>query len=425
VQDCPNSPWVNKAKLGISRSEVLADVTSQKNDRAKRALDKLVSDFSKHPDLAESLFWIAARYRWSDRFGDEKSVYNRIVKNDPNGPFSVRAKLNIARADIMSLIIAKDFDKAKKALDNLYSEYSGQSDLPESLYWIAEKYEWLNKYEEAKQIYAKIIKDHSDSPYANKAKLGIARAEVMSSIMEQNYKLSGEQLEKLIADFGGHPDLAESLSWIGQRYEWMNQNDEAKRLSQKISQISPAKQVVKKAEVNIRKSEVMSSISSQDYESAEKALDKMILDSNGNPELPYAVFLIGERYLKDTKVPDHKQKALRVFEKVMNDIPRNADNRNMYAELYYCAGLCYSDLNDYPKALNCYETIVSEHQNFVYAWYAQFMVGNVCQTMKEKGLVDAKDADKKTKSAYEELLKKYPACDKAPVARAWLKRNHK
>lgn len=59
IQNYPNSPYVSRAKLGLERVAVLSLIISQNYDQATKDFDKLLVDFAGHPDLSETIYWVA------------------------------------------------------------------------------------------------------------------------------------------------------------------------------------------------------------------------------------------------------------------------------------------------------------------------------------------------------------------------------
>jgi outer membrane protein assembly factor BamD (BamD/ComL family) len=224
----------------------------------------------------------------------------------------------------------------------------------------------------------------------------------------------------MVADFAGHPDLPETLYLIAQRYEWLNKYGEAKRICQQITQNHPYSPYARKAEVGIAKAEVMSLVISQDYDQAEKILNKMFADFPTHPELPYAAFSVSEKYFMDAKAPDYQKKAIRILEKVMYELPHSNAVPGMYAEVYCCAGDCYTSMGEYQKALGCYQKIVGQWPDYKYAGHALFMEGRSYENLKNSKLIPESEAKLKAKAAYEQLVEQYPSCPEISEARSRL-----
>jgi outer membrane protein assembly factor BamD (BamD/ComL family) len=91
--------------------------------------------------------------------------------------------------------------------------------LHDAIYWIADIYARSGKYEKANSLYWQIIQNYSDNSSAvDRAKFGLSIANVQSLIMSGQYDSAEEAIDRLIADFAGHPDLAKVVQNIGRSY---------------------------------------------------------------------------------------------------------------------------------------------------------------------------------------------------------------
>jgi len=111
-----------------------------------------------------------------------------------------------------------DYNQSEEALDKLIADFSEHPDFPETLYWIAERYRWAREYEQAKNLYEQVMQDYPDSVYASRAELGLSTANFMSIFISQGDDQAEEALDKMVADFNDHPDLAKTIFVIGELY---------------------------------------------------------------------------------------------------------------------------------------------------------------------------------------------------------------
>jgi tetratricopeptide (TPR) repeat protein len=180
----------------------------------------MVAAFQNHPNLADELYWVGRAFGYWERHEEEKDAYQRIIQNYPDNQYADRARLGFAKASVQSLIMSKDYNGAEEALDKMVTDFPEHPDLPESLYWIAERYEWSGRYEDAKRVHQQIIQNFPDSPFVSKAKFGYSKANVRSFIMSQDYDGAKQALDKLIVDFNDNPDLPRTvLEMVEQCYK--------------------------------------------------------------------------------------------------------------------------------------------------------------------------------------------------------------
>jgi TolA-binding protein len=225
IENYSDTPWADKSRLFIAKIDVMSLVSSQQFNQAQKALDKLSVEFAGNPDLPETLYWIAETYKRSDKFAEAKRIYQKIVRYYPDSLWADKSKFCIARADIMLFFMSGKYDQAKKAFDKLAVDFAGHPDLPEALYWITERFERAGRFEDAKELYQKIIDNYPDTQWADKSRFCISRTDVKSIAANKNYGQLQEAIYKLAGDFSSSPDLAESVYWIAvdlsekQRYE--------------------------------------------------------------------------------------------------------------------------------------------------------------------------------------------------------------
>lgn len=394
--------------------------------KAEEAINRLVADNQGRSDLPETLYWLGVRYEWSGRPEETKRIYQQVINTYPGNIWAQRAKLGIARTNAISLVLLQNYDGAKQAVDRMITDFSGHPDLPEALYWIVFRYEWQNKYDEAKNICQQIIEKYPDSPYIDKAKLGVLRADAMSSIIMQNYTGAKETIDKMTNDFAGNPDLPEALFLVAERYEWINWFAESKEIYQQVIKSYSDNQIISKAKLGSSMSDVRALIISQDYIKAEDLLNKTVVDFNGHPDLPKAIILAGEQFYKeglakesnglDVQAKDSFERALKIWDGFINGFT----NSGLMPEACSWAGECNLKMGKYEDSLRCFQKVVDNYPEYEYAWNAQFFIGSTYQRMREAGLMSKSEADSKTKASYQKVISKWPKCNVAAIAQTWL-----
>jgi TolA-binding protein len=306
VKDFPDSPWADKAGFCIARADLMILFMAQDYSAASAALEKLTVDFAEHPDLPEALYWITERYERVDRFEEAKRLYQKINQDYQDNPWVNKAKMGHSRASIKSLIVSRNYNQAKAALDKFIADFAGNPDLPESLYWITERFEREDRFEDAKRNYQQIIQNYPYHQYAKKARLGISRAEVKQLVASQKFGQAKKALGKLIADFKGHPDLAESLYWITERYERVDRFEDVKRNYQQIIQNHPYSPFADRARANLRKLGIAPPVAAQDSNKTDKNLNKTPAETAGQQEIVRELYRTAEKYEEEGKFEEAK-----------------------------------------------------------------------------------------------------------------------
>jgi len=259
-------------------------------DAARSAADNLIADFSNNKDLPEEIYWTIRHCEWKDKFDEAKRLYQLLLQNYPDSPFTGTAKLGIARCDAMALVMSKNFDLAKTAFNNLSSDFAGNPDMPESLYMIGERFEWQWQFENEKSVFQLIINNCSGSPFASRAQIGIARANILSFIVAKDFIKFDKGLDKLFVNYANNPDLAQSAIIIG---EWFYKDG----LSQEKDGLKD------EAKGN--------------FERAVKVWDRVINELPDSNLIPEACCWAGDCYYKLNKFDESLQR----FQKVINNYP--------------------------------------------------------------------------------------------------------
>jgi TolA-binding protein len=421
-----------------TRQQIESLIEEGKLTEAQKQIDKLKIDYSQDAGLPEALYWIAHKYRWEHQWKQASNLYSQIVQDYPNSSYSSKANLGIARVEVLSLIVAEDYIGADKALDKLRIDFVGHPDLPATLYEIAECYRWADKYEKAKELHRHIAQNYPDSPYADKAKIGLARADVLSLIISRDYDQAERALDKLCVDFAGHPDVPETLYWIAKSYRWSDRYEKSKELFQRIIQEYPGSSAAGKArqqfKVVVEGMDVFALIESGREQETQKVINKLIANptEDENDEISaYTVFLCGDRYyakglekrkqgLKDEAAANFI-KAIDIWGQMIQQLPASKSQ----ALAYYRSGNCYVDLGQYDRAVEKYTQLLENYPDYSLAWDIQFRIGRCYQGLKDNNAVDRSLADALTKAAYEEILEKYPDCPAAKAAENWIKKHAK
>jgi len=319
IQNYPESSFADRARLGLASAGVHSLILSGDYKGAETAVDKLIADFGKNPDLPETLYWIERKYGYADRYADVEGIYRQIIQNYPESSLADMARLGLASAGVQSLILSGDYEGAKTAVDKLAADFGKNPDLPETLYWIARKYGYADRYAEEKDIYQQIIRGHPEDRFADRARLDLAGVNVFSLLKAQDFAGAKAALNKMTADFSAHFDLPETLYWIAQKYGWLEKLDEEEAICRMILQKYPGSPYEEKVKLALASANVQSLILSGDYKGAKTAVDKLTADFGKNPDLPEMLYWIGERYEWSGKYEEAKN----IHQQVISKFPES------------------------------------------------------------------------------------------------------
>lgn len=114
--------------LWSQESMVLSKICRSKD--AAAALGALITKFSAHPLLPESLYGIARRYDEARDYQKAKLIYQQIIQQYPDSLYADRAEVDIRKGQIQSLIDAGEDDKVLGAANKLVADFPDNPYLP-------------------------------------------------------------------------------------------------------------------------------------------------------------------------------------------------------------------------------------------------------------------------------------------------------
>jgi TolA-binding protein len=247
-----------------------------------QATDQGSADVSAQLEKVETYKWYPAQ---------AEAIYQEITRDEPGSDYALTAHKNL----VSSYLSAKRDSDAQQAIDGLYADFSSHPGLPTALYDIARIYERTREYEKANDIYQQIIQQYPDSLSADKAQLAGSRISVLSYIELKKDDAADAALNGLIADFNDNPELPESLYDIARRYERAKKYEKAASLYQQIVQQYPESSAAGRAQLAVKRTDVMLLIESGEPNAVQTAIDGLIADFTGHPALSEALFDIAGR----------------------------------------------------------------------------------------------------------------------------------
>ena len=262
------------------------------------------ADVSAQLEKVETYKWFPAQ---------AEAIYQEITRDYPDSDYALTAHKNL----IISYLSAKRDGDAQISLDELVADFSSHPGLPTAFYDIARIYERSRKYEKANNIYQQIIQQEPDSLSAGKAQLAGPRIAVLSHIELKDEIAAAAAMSSLIADFNDRPELAASLYDIARRYERAKKHDKAAGLYQQIIQQYAGSSAADRAALAVKRTDIYWLIESEGPNAVQTALDGLIADYGGHPDMSEALFDIAGRY---EKAKDYEQ-AKNIYQQVIQRCP--------------------------------------------------------------------------------------------------------
>jgi len=397
---------------------------------AEAVIERLLSEFSQDKDIAPAVLQVAESFRKLGKSQKANELYQHVVRNWPNSGCALLLQTQVA-----NLALEKsDNEGLESAVDELLVNFADHKDIAETIYLLIS--ECSNKYwefvesgtDDAEQIrfYDRIIRRlashilarQPDSDYAIWAQRAIAFADIHIG----DFAAAEASIEKLITDYPDHANLQLALYYLGNDYRRIARYDEARQWYQYVIDSWPNDHFAVMSRAGI----AALNISLGDEETVQAQLNELLADFADYPDLPEAVFEIGEQYCKqaflkinedrEAEAQEYFRKALAIWERIMTKLP----HCSVTAHIYYSSANCCQYLQEYEKAIEYYQRVVDEFPGYIYVWDAQFCVGYCYKQLQSLDAVDRSLADSQIRAAYERVLKNYPNCPSAKAAATWL-----
>ncbi len=410
---------------------------------------------------AHRLYAAANQLEEMQRFEEAKSLYQQVLQQYPNSEFAAGAKLHFSRFNVLSQIAAGNQAAADAEINEITAGFPDHHDFPWYLYGIANQYEELKRYEEAKNLYQQILQQYPDSPVAAGAELHFSRFNVLSQIAAGNETNAETEINSIESKFQSHPDFPWYIYSVANQYEELKKDDKAKAIYQRILQQYPDSPVAGGARLHFSRYNVTSLIASGNDTAVRSEIGGIAADFPGHPDLQWYFSNIANQYeqLGKYSVADEVKS---LYQQITQESPNGSSKTKAglqysraevqfliisqkYDEAKAALDKLIADFSDHPdlpdtlyeiaqkyewsdryeESKSIYQQIIQNCPDSSLAWHAQFLVGRINQDLAKAGVISQADADAKTKAAYQQLLEKYPNCKAAKAAQRWLNRNAK
>jgi len=216
-----------------------------------------------------------------------EAIYKDIVRDYPGTEYDFLARKNL----VLIYIIKERYDQAQEVLDKLIGDFSNNMELPEALYDIAKRYERSGKYEKAKSIFERIIRQCPDSSKVKGAHDHIRKIDVLSLIRSRDYTAAQQAVDKLTIDYSGNRSLPGILYDIANGYRASGRYEEAKGIYGDIVTKYPDTEEASGAEEML----VSIYVSLEGDGGVPRALEGLSRDYSGSSSFPAMLYIIAGR----------------------------------------------------------------------------------------------------------------------------------
>ena len=397
VSNWPNTEYSLRSQMGLA----ITNIQQRNYDTAQADIDKLLNGFSKDERLSVAVNNIADEYRKLNKYEDASELYGYVVDEWPNSEQALWSQMGLA----ISNVRLEDDPNAEQAVEELLTRFSRDSRLAVAVCWIADEYRRLKKDNKACRLYQYVVDNNAKAEHALWSQMNLAISKI--HLNDPNAEAA---VNKLIADFSWSEYAARAIHDTAWEYRKQGNYGRANELDKYVIDHWPANVQAMWAKVDMAKTDILLG----NEAAAEAVVNELIADFNDEPNLPKAIFTIGEEYYNRAFVKENEgqqaeskasfRKAIAIWERIIKDLPPLAAT----AEAYHFSGCCYERLGEYEKAAEYYQMVVDKWPDYEYAWSAQFLIAACYEELARSGQIPKADAAAQICRACDKLLTNYP-----------------
>jgi len=312
---------------------------------AQAAVDKLLSDFSKHQGISQVIHAVAQHYeRVKDNQEKALELYRHNVGHFSSDMYAMWSQVEIVKSYIRD---GNDTD-TNEAFDKLVTLFAEQPTLPKEIYQVGDEYARTLNYDKAEALYQYVIAKWTDTEHEMWARTGVVKLDIYCG----NDANAQSALDQLIADFNDQPELPQALLTISEQYFYRHNYQRATELWELMLSKYPESSVI----VEILYALATSYERLKDDPNAIKYFTKLIEQYPNGPyayRAPYKMALIYRRQKQ-------YDKAIYWFQQ-----QRQLYSREPYGDrALYCEGLIYlNKLKEYQKAADIFQEYIETYPN--------------------------------------------------------------
>jgi tetratricopeptide (TPR) repeat protein len=392
-------------------SQVDCHILQGDNASAHDEFDKLISSFSGQPFLAETIWQVGKTYTAARKFDSAYKAHTYNVAHFPDTKVGMWSQVEI----VYSHIRDANEPAANAAVDKLLTVFSNQPTLPKEIYQVAMEFNKVRKQEKVLQLHQYNVEHFPRDTYAMLSQVEI----VYSHIRDGNEPAADAAYDKLLTVFSDQPTLPQEIYRVADSYSKAGRADKADQLYQYVNNLPKAEPGIGQT-ISAKMGEARLNISLGNDAAVEADVNNLIADFNDNPDLPRAIFTIGEDYynktlnaegepnLSEDKTKEYYQKAMIIWEKMITKLPVAESIFTTHS--YYLSAVCYHKLGNHDKAIEYFQKVLNDWPDYEYDWSAQYLIGECYEDLQRSGILPASEAEPLIEQAYKAIIEQYPDC---------------
>jgi tetratricopeptide (TPR) repeat protein len=397
VDNRPDADYAAWSQMDLAKSYVaLGDANA-----AEAAVNKLLSNFSNNPSIAQIVYDMANCYREAKKHPEAISLYKHIIDNWPQQKYAMWSLRDLA----MSNFDLGDDPNAQAAVDKLIADYSDNGHIQWNVYEIAKYYRKHAKYKKAIELYQRIVDNWPGTDHALWSQLDLA----------MSYATIGEDpnaeaaIDKLVTGFSENQHIAGVVYEMAKSYRRSKKDENANHICNLIIGKWPKSEHAMWAQRDLARF----NITFGDDLNAQAAVDKLLADFSKQGRIAQAVYDIAKQYHTLQKY----EEAGMFYQYVIDNWPD--DEYAMWAQ----SGLAklHIDLGDDAAANVALDTLIADFNDNPALPEAVFVIGEQYYSeafwCENDGLAaEARENFRKTIAVWERIIKELPVSAFTPQA---------
>jgi len=239
------------------------------------------------------------------KYEEAEAIYKAIVQDYPNSDDALTAQEKL----VVLYIVSDKEVQAETAYQQLLIDFCERDGIAKAVDDVADAYRESEKYEKALELYKQVINNRPEAEHAIRWQAAIAKLYIKIGD-DPNAQAA---IDKLIADFSGHKDVADELDSVGDEYREVKKYDKAFQVYNHVVDTWPESEQACGSLASIAKLH----IEVGDDANCQAAIDRLIADFSDNNDLVIAVEDIGEEYFDSGKY----EKALALYKLAVDSWP--------------------------------------------------------------------------------------------------------
>jgi len=336
VTDYPGTDYALEAQKGLTILYISWDKPAQ----ADAAFEKLIADFSGHPDIAQAVYDIAYCYgELHKNYEKARELYQYVLDNWPDSDDVMWSQAGLT----MSNIALGDDPNADAAIEKLLIDFSDHNDIAEALNYIADSYCDVERYQKAREFYQYVIENWPDSDDVMWSQAGLA----MSNIELADDPNTEAAIEKLLTEFSDNNDIAQVLYNIADHYGDLQQYEKARQLFQYVIDNWPNSEGAILSQIGV----AMTNVVLADDPNVQAATDSLIADFNSHPDLQAVLYDIAGGYEDLYKYEEAKS----IYQQIIQQFPEAS---RAQLGIHKCQILVFIDNGNDTAAQTAIDTLI-------------------------------------------------------------------